>query len=131
VILYPPNDCHEELWSKLDAEAIAREHGAASALLNGPHYWLLSAIEKATQERRRPRPSNHSTSGRPHLPELAAPRVSAGVSAERFTARRKPVATGTRRRGQHHPIAKVVAEQRLDAISQVGHQHRVRGDAGA
>lgn len=44
---YPLNDCPAELWSQLDAQAIAAEHGAAAALLNGPRYWLMSHIEKA------------------------------------------------------------------------------------
>ncbi|MEE3065670.1 MAG: hypothetical protein VYA67_17260 [Actinomycetota bacterium] len=40
------NDCPAELWSKLDPQAIAAEHGVAAALLNGPRYWLMNAIEK-------------------------------------------------------------------------------------
>ena len=43
---FPLNDCPAELWDKLDAAAIAKENGAAAALLNGPRYWLMSAIEK-------------------------------------------------------------------------------------
>lgn len=43
---YPLNDCPAELWSALDAHAIATEHGAATALLNGPRYWLMNHIEK-------------------------------------------------------------------------------------
>ena len=43
---FPLNDCPAELWAKLDAQAIAAEHGAAAALLNGPRYWLMSSIEK-------------------------------------------------------------------------------------
>ena len=46
---YPLNDCPAELWSALDAQAIATENGAATALLNGPRYWLMNSIEKATQ----------------------------------------------------------------------------------
>lgn len=46
---YPLNDCPEELWSALDAHAIATEHGAATALLNGPRYWLMNSIEKTQQ----------------------------------------------------------------------------------
>ncbi len=38
-----------ELWSKLDAQAIATENGAATVLLNGPRYWLMNAIEKVQQ----------------------------------------------------------------------------------
>ena len=45
------NDCPAELWSALDAQVIAKEHGAAAALLNGPRYWLMNAIEK---DQRRP-----------------------------------------------------------------------------
>ncbi|MCV7099892.1 hypothetical protein [Mycobacterium palustre] len=46
---FPLNDCPAELWSKLDAQAIAAENGAAAALLNGPRYWLMNAIEKDQQ----------------------------------------------------------------------------------
>lgn len=44
---FPLNDCPDELWSKLDAKAIAAENNAAAALLNGPRYWLMSSIEKS------------------------------------------------------------------------------------
>jgi len=43
---FPLNDCPAELWEELDAEIIAKEHGAVAALLNGPRYWLMSGIEK-------------------------------------------------------------------------------------
>jgi len=43
---FPLNDCPAELWSALDPQAIAAEHGAAAALLNGPRYWLMNDIEK-------------------------------------------------------------------------------------
>ena len=46
---FPLNDCPAELWSALDAHAIAAEHGAAAALLNGPRYLLMNAIEKEPQ----------------------------------------------------------------------------------
>lgn len=46
---FPLNDCPAELWSALDAHTIATEHGAAAALLNGPRYWLMNAIEKQTR----------------------------------------------------------------------------------
>lgn len=46
---FPLNDCPAELWSALDAHAIATENGAAAALLNGPRYWLMNAIEKTPQ----------------------------------------------------------------------------------
>ncbi|NTY63665.1 hypothetical protein [Mycolicibacterium sphagni] len=47
---FPLNDCPAELWDKLDAEAIAKEHGAVAALLNGPRHWLMSSIEKDAQD---------------------------------------------------------------------------------
>jgi hypothetical protein len=43
------NECPAELWSALDAKAIASENGAATALLDGPRYWLMNEIEKPTQ----------------------------------------------------------------------------------
>jgi hypothetical protein len=46
---FPLNDCPAELWSALDPQAIAAEHGAAAALLNGPRYWLMNDIEKEPQ----------------------------------------------------------------------------------
>jgi hypothetical protein len=46
---FPLNDCPAELWSALDPHAIAAENGAAAALLNGPRYWLMNAIEKERQ----------------------------------------------------------------------------------
>ena len=46
---FPLNDCPAELWSELDPQAIAAENGAATALLNGPRYWLMNAIEKKPQ----------------------------------------------------------------------------------
>lgn len=46
------NDCPAELWSALDAQAIATENGAAAALLNGPRYWLMNHIEKEAQAQR-------------------------------------------------------------------------------
>ncbi|HTY29952.1 hypothetical protein [Mycobacterium sp.] len=46
---FPLNDCPAELWSALEAQAIAAENGAAAALLNGPRYWLMNAIEKQQQ----------------------------------------------------------------------------------
>jgi len=46
---FPLNDCPAELWSALDPHTIAAENGAATALLNGPRYWLMNAIEKERQ----------------------------------------------------------------------------------
>ncbi|MDZ4235467.1 MAG: hypothetical protein U1C73_17295 [Dietzia sp.] len=43
---FPLNDCPADLWSRLDAGAIADEHGATVALLNGPRYWLMDGIQK-------------------------------------------------------------------------------------
>jgi len=47
---FPLNDCPAELWDALDAAAIAAEHGAVAALLNGPRYWLMSHIGKRAGE---------------------------------------------------------------------------------
>lgn len=47
---FPLNDCPAELWDSLDANAIADEHGAVAAVLNGPRYWLMSSIGKASRE---------------------------------------------------------------------------------
>jgi hypothetical protein len=46
---FPLNDCPAELWSALDAQAIAAENGATAAVLNGPRYWLMNRIQKAPQ----------------------------------------------------------------------------------
>lgn len=46
---FPLNDCPADLWSALDPHAIAAENGVAAALLNGPRYWLMNAIEKEAQ----------------------------------------------------------------------------------
>ncbi|WP_099021330.1 hypothetical protein [Mycolicibacterium palauense] len=43
---YPLNDCPAQQWSRLDADALARDNGAVAALLNGPRYWLMDDIEK-------------------------------------------------------------------------------------
>ena len=47
---YTLNDCPEELWVKLDPEAIARSEGALAAVPNGPRYWLVDSIEKTRPE---------------------------------------------------------------------------------
>jgi hypothetical protein len=39
------NDCPPAAFAELDAAAIAAEHGALVALLNGPRHWVLDAIE--------------------------------------------------------------------------------------
>jgi hypothetical protein len=38
------NDCPQELWETLDANAIAAETGAIAVKLNGPRYWTLDAF---------------------------------------------------------------------------------------
>ena len=43
---FPLNDCPAQLWDALDADALAKENGAAAALLNGPRDWLMSRIAK-------------------------------------------------------------------------------------
>jgi len=43
---YGLNDCPEAAWKALDAGAIKTERAVLAALLNGPRYWLMDAIEK-------------------------------------------------------------------------------------
>jgi len=38
------NDCPQELWERLDADAIAKDMGAVFVKLNGPRYWLLDGL---------------------------------------------------------------------------------------
>lgn len=38
------NDCPQELWETLDADAIAKEMGAVFVKLNGPRYWTLDGL---------------------------------------------------------------------------------------
>jgi len=40
------NECPADAWKALDATAIKAERGVLAALLNGPRYWLMDAIEK-------------------------------------------------------------------------------------
>jgi hypothetical protein len=44
---FPLNDCPQEAWAALDPQGIATENEVAAALLNGPRFWLMSAIVKA------------------------------------------------------------------------------------
>lgn len=43
---WPLNDCPADLWTKLDAKAIAAAQGAPTVLLNGPRFWLMDSIDK-------------------------------------------------------------------------------------
>ncbi len=43
---YGLNDCPEDLWQALDPAALAAQHGATLALLNGPRYWMMDGIGK-------------------------------------------------------------------------------------
>lgn len=38
------NDCPQELWEQLDAEAIKEEMGGVAVKLNGPRYWMLDGL---------------------------------------------------------------------------------------
>ena len=38
------NNCPQELWETLDADAIAKDMGAVFVKLNGPRYWLLDGL---------------------------------------------------------------------------------------
>jgi len=41
------NDCPDDLWQALDAEAIKKAHRARAAILNGPRYFLMDTIKIA------------------------------------------------------------------------------------
>lgn len=43
---YPLNDCADEVWRGLDAAAIAQTESVPFAVLNGPRYWLMDAVER-------------------------------------------------------------------------------------
>ena len=47
---FPMGDCPDEQWRDLDGVAIAAEQKAALALLNGPRYWLMDAVERDTSD---------------------------------------------------------------------------------
>lgn len=38
------NDCPQDLWETLDAQAITEEFGALAVKLNGPRHWLLDGL---------------------------------------------------------------------------------------
>ena len=38
------NDCPQELWETLDADAIAKDMSAVFVKLNGPRYWVLDGL---------------------------------------------------------------------------------------
>ena len=42
------NQCPQELWDTLDADAIAAEMGAFGVKLNGPRYWMIDGIGQKT-----------------------------------------------------------------------------------
>lgn len=68
---FPLNDCPAELWDRLDAADIAERNGAVAALLNGPRYWLMSSIEKASGA-----PLPHETFGGLEMLRQATVRLS-------------------------------------------------------
>jgi hypothetical protein len=43
------NDCPQELWAQLDADAIAKEMEAVLVKLNGPRYWMLDGLGPKAQ----------------------------------------------------------------------------------
>ena len=47
---FPMGDCPDDQWRELDGEAIAVEQGAALALLNGPRFWLMDAVERGSSD---------------------------------------------------------------------------------
>jgi hypothetical protein len=47
------NDCPDDAWQALDDGQITADAGALLAILNGPRYWLMDAIENAATEERK------------------------------------------------------------------------------
>ena len=43
---YPLNDCLDDVWRGLDGGAIAQTEAVPFALLNGPRFWLMDAVER-------------------------------------------------------------------------------------
>lgn len=43
---YPLNDCPDDVWTGLDGAAIATSESVPFALLNGPRFWLMDAVER-------------------------------------------------------------------------------------
>lgn len=43
---YPLNDCPNDVWQGLDGTAIAAAEQVPFALLNGPRFWLMDAVER-------------------------------------------------------------------------------------
>ncbi len=43
---YPLNECVPEVWAGLDPTAIATAQSVPFALLNGPRFWLMDAVER-------------------------------------------------------------------------------------
>lgn len=43
---YPLGTCPDEQWKSLDPAALASEHSAVLAILNGPRYWLMDEVRK-------------------------------------------------------------------------------------
>jgi len=48
------NDCPQELWEQLDADAIAKDMEAVLVKLNGPRYWMLDGLGSKAQPIDRP-----------------------------------------------------------------------------
>lgn len=44
------NDCPQDLWDELDAEAIAAERDALLVLLNGPRHWIVDSIRSGLRQ---------------------------------------------------------------------------------
>lgn len=43
---YPLNECLDDVWRGLDGGAIAQAEAVPFALLNGPRFWLMDAVER-------------------------------------------------------------------------------------
>ena len=66
------NDCPDDLWRALDAEAIKKAHRARAAILNGPRYFLMDSVAIADPG------EEIVTFGELHMRPLATVRLSLG-----------------------------------------------------
>jgi hypothetical protein len=47
---YPLSDCPADEWAAIDATAVAAAAGVPFALANGPRYWLIDGVTRATDD---------------------------------------------------------------------------------
>jgi hypothetical protein len=82
------NDCPDELWQELDPEAIKKQHHARAVILNGPRYFLMDAIDIASEVQAEP-----ETFGRLQMRQMATVRIP--LTAMLGGIRHKPYSENT------------------------------------